>query len=202
LSEEAKADLRAAQGLPVAGVEVRIAEPGSARLLPWDGETSGELQVSGPWVARTYYRDDTAGEAFTDDGWLRTGDVASIDPDGYIALVDRTKDLIKSGGEWISSVTLENEIMAHPLVVEAAVIAVPHPKWMERPLACVVTQPGAALTEEEVRAWLAPRVPKWWLPDVVVFIDRVPRTSVGKFSKKELRARYGGDEAPTGPRPQ
>jgi fatty-acyl-CoA synthase len=181
----------------VPAVEVRIADPATGEELPWDGQSSGELQATGPWVARSYYNDPRAGDSFAGDGWLRTGDVATITPDGYIRLVDRTKDLIKSGGEWISSVELENHIMAHPKVAEAAVIAVAHPKWMERPLACVVVRPGEELTRDEVLEWLSPRVAKWWLPDDVVFIDEVPKTSVGKFSKRQLREHFarGAGEA-------
>ncbi|HET6794661.1 MAG TPA: long-chain fatty acid--CoA ligase [Acidimicrobiales bacterium] len=196
LSEDELADVRATQGLPVVGVDARIAEPDTGDELPWDGKTSGELQVAGPWIARTYYNDPRAGESFTPDGWLRTGDVATISPEGYIHLVDRTKDLVKSGGEWISSVELENEIMAHPKVAEAAVIALPHERWVERPLACVVVKPGETLTREEVIAHLEPRVAKWWLPDDVVFIDEVPKTSVGKFSKKTLRERFADHKLP------
>ncbi|HZT68117.1 MAG TPA: long-chain fatty acid--CoA ligase [Acidimicrobiales bacterium] len=194
--EEELADIRATQGIPVPGVDARIVDPGTGDQLPWDGKTSGELQVAGPWIARTYYNDDRAGDSFAPDGWLRTGDVATISPEGYIHLVDRTKDLVKSGGEWISSVELENEIMAHPKVAEAAVIAIPHDRWVERPLACVVLKPGEELTKEEVLAWLEPRVAKWWLPDDVVFIDEVPKTSVGKFSKKDLRERFSGYQLP------
>ena len=194
--EEELADVRATQGLPSPLVEDRIVDPDTLEELPWDGKASGELQVRGPWVARSYYNDERAPESFTPDGWLRTGDVATISPEGYIHLVDRTKDLIKSGGEWISSVELENELMAHPGVAEAAVIAIPHERWVERPLACVVLQPGAELTKEEVLAFLEPRVAKWWLPDDVVFIDEVPKTSVGKFSKKDLRARFEGYRLP------
>jgi fatty-acyl-CoA synthase len=141
-------------------------------------------------VIRSYYDDDRSPQSFSPDGWLKTGDVAVIDPEGYIRLVDRAKDVIKSGGEWVSSVELENEIMAHPKVAEAAVIGVAHPKWAERPLACVVVKPGETLTKEEVLAHLEGRVAKWWLPDDVVFIDEVPKTSTGKFSKKDLRERY------------
>jgi fatty-acyl-CoA synthase len=184
------ADLRAAQGVQSIGVEVRIVEPGTTGELPWDGRASGELQCKGPWIAADYYNDPRSRESFTEDGWLRTGDVATIDGEGYIRLVDRTKDLIKSGGEWISSVELENELMAHPKVAEAAVIGVPHPKWAERPLACVVVKPGETVTKDEVLAFLAPKVAKWQLPEDVVFIDEVPKTSVGKFSKKDLRARF------------
>ncbi|HPB44673.1 MAG TPA: long-chain fatty acid--CoA ligase [Microthrixaceae bacterium] len=183
-------ELRATVGLVVPGVEFRVTEPNTIDELPWDGESRGELQVRGPWVTGTYYNDLRSAESFTTDGWLRTGDVATVDSEGYIRLVDRTKDLVKSGGEWISSVDLENEIMAHPDVVEAAVIGIAHPKWDERPLACVVLAEGSELTEAELLEWLAPRVAKWWLPDGVEFIDEVPKTSVGKFSKKDLRDRF------------
>ncbi|HVF75102.1 MAG TPA: long-chain fatty acid--CoA ligase [Acidimicrobiales bacterium] len=191
------ADLRATQGLVVPGVEFRVVEPGTTDPLPWDGKTSGELQVAGPWIAKDYYNHPGSQESFTADGFLRTGDVAVVDPEGYIRLVDRTKDLVKSGGEWISSVELENEIMAHPAVAEAAVIGIPHPKWDERPLACVVLKPGAEATKDEIVEHLRPRVAKWWLPDDVVFIDEVPKTSVGKFSKKTLRDRFADYRFPT-----
>jgi fatty-acyl-CoA synthase len=148
-------------------------------------------------VASQYYRTDEPGEQFAPDGWLRTGDVASIDPLGYIRLVDRTKDLVKSGGEWISSVEIENHIMAHPKVAEAAVIGVPHPKWAERPLACVVVKEGEELEKEDVLDFLRQRLTKWQLPDDVVFIDEVPKTSVGKFSKKTLRDKFAHYELPT-----
>ncbi|MGH9060412.1 MAG: AMP-binding protein, partial [Acidimicrobiales bacterium] len=189
-SDDELADLRATQGLVAPGVELRIVEPGTEDELPWDGKASGELQAVGPWVARDYYNDPRSRDSFTSDGWLRTGDVATISPDGYIHLVDRTKDLIKSGGEWISSVGLENELMAHPKVAEAAVIAVPHERWSERPLACVVPREGEVLTREEIVEFLTGRVAKWWIPDEVVFIDEVPKTSTGKFSKKDLRRRF------------
>ena len=146
--------------------------------------------MPGHWIAASYYNDPRAGDSFTADGWLRTGDVATMDERGRMRLVDRTKDLIKSGGEWISSVELENELMAHPQIKEAAVIGVPDPKWSERPLACVVAEPGADLSRQDVLDFLAPRVAKWQLPDDVVFIDEVPKTSVGKFSKKTLRERF------------
>ena len=166
--------------------------------MPWDGETTGELQVRGPWVTGTYYNDERAADSFTADGWLRTGDVAVVDDEAYIRLVDRTKDLVKSGGEWISSVDLENEIMAHPEVAEAAVIGIPHPRWDERPLACVVRSEGSELSRQDVLDWLTPRVAKWWLPDDVVFIESVPKTSVGKFSKKTLREQFADYAWPTG----
>ncbi|MST31823.1 long-chain-fatty-acid--CoA ligase [Acidimicrobiaceae bacterium USS-CC1] len=184
------AEVRATQGLPVPLVELRITDPATGEEQPWDGKASGEIQVHGPWVASSYYDDPRSPDSFAPDGWLRTGDVATVSPEGYIRIVDRTKDVIKSGGEWISSVDLENEIMGHPAVAEAAVIAVPSERWMERPVACVVRRPEAALSEEELLAWLAPRVAKWWLPDQVLFIDEVPKTSVGKFSKRQLRDRF------------
>jgi fatty-acyl-CoA synthase len=195
--EDELADLRASQGLVAPGVDLRIVDPESGDEAPWDGKTSGELQARGPWIARDYYNDPRSRESFTEDGWLRTGDVAVIDPEGYIRLVDRTKDLVKSGGEWISSVELENEIMAHPKVAEAAVIGVAHERWTERPLACVVVADGEDLTKDEVLEFLRPRVAKWWLPDDVVFIDEVPKTSVGKFSKKVLRDRFAGYKLPS-----
>ncbi|MGI8492031.1 MAG: long-chain fatty acid--CoA ligase [Acidimicrobiales bacterium] len=195
-SDDELADLRATQGMPAAGVELRIAEPTTGEELAWDGVASGEVQVRGPWIARTYYNDDRASDSWTEDGWLRTGDVAAVSPDGYVRLVDRTKDLIKSGGEWISSVELENELMAHPAVAEAAVIAVPSEKWSERPLACVVVKDGETVTKDELLQHLASRVAKWWLPDEVVFIDEVPKTSVGKFSKKDLRDRFADMRMP------
>jgi fatty-acyl-CoA synthase len=190
LDDEAKADLRTSVGLVAPGVDFRVVDPESGEELLWDGESRGELQVQGPWVARTYYNDERAAESFTDDGWLRTGDVATVNSEGYISLVDRTKDLIKSGGEWVSSVELENEIMAHPDVIEAAVIGVASTKWGERPMACVVAAEGTAVSAEDILIWLKDRVPKWWMPDQVEFIDEVPKTSVGKFSKKTLRDRF------------
>ena len=190
LDDEAKADLRTSVGLVAPGVDFRVVNPESGDELLWDGESRGELQVQGPWVARTYYNDERAAESFTDDGWLRTGDVATVNSEGYISLVDRTKDLIKSGGEWVSSVELENEIMAHPDVIEAAVIGVASTKWGERPMACVVAAEGTSVSAEDILTWLKDRVPKWWMPDQVEFIDEVPKTSVGKFSKKTLRDRF------------
>ncbi|HVL89095.1 MAG TPA: long-chain fatty acid--CoA ligase [Actinomycetota bacterium] len=188
MSLEELQKVRAKQGLPVAGVELRIM--GDDGVAPWDGSTFGEVQVRGNWVARTYYNDERAPESWTQDGWLRTGDVAVVDPTGFVQLVDRTKDLVKSGGEWISSVDLENAIMGHPKVAEAAVIAIPDDKWSERPMACVVVKPGEDLTAGELMQHLSDTVPKWWLPEKVAFIDEVPKTSVGKFDKKVLRARY------------
>ena len=157
--------------------------------------------MRGPWIARAYYNEPERRRKFTDDGWLRTGDVAEVDSRGYIKLVDRTKDLVKSGGEWISSVELENAIMAHPDVAEAAVIAVPHERWGERPCACVVVRDGSGLAAEESARYLEDKVAKWWIPERFEFIDEVPKTSVGKFDKKVLRARCVSGEAPLGLRP-
>lgn len=189
-TEDVKADYRAAAGMIVTGVTARVVEPDTIDELPWDGTSSGELQVKGPWIASSYYNDPRSHESFTSDGWLRTGDVATIDAEGYVRLVDRTKDLIKSGGEWISSVDVENELMAHARIAEAAVIGVPHATWGERPLACVVVKAGEELSAGEVIEFLTPRLAKWQLPDAVVFIDEVPKTSVGKFSKKTLREQF------------
>jgi fatty-acyl-CoA synthase len=196
-SDEELADLRAAQGLAIPLVDLRIVEPGTDDELPWDGEARGELQATGPWIASAYYNDERSSESFTEDGWLRTGDVATISPNGYVRLVDRTKDLVKSGGEWISSVELENAIMAHPKVAEAAVIGIPDEKWSERPLACVVPAGDDEITLDELRDFLAERVPKWWIPNDMEIIDEVPKTSVGKFSKKTLRERFADHVLPT-----
>ncbi len=174
--------IRAMQGRVVPLVEYRV-----------DAEAGGELEVRGPTVASGYYNDESGAEKFSEDGWLRTGDVAEIERGSMIKLVDRTKDLIKSGGEWISSVELENAIMAHPDVFEAAVVAVSDQKWGERPCACVVCRPGASLDPEKLRSFLSGRVAKWWLPERIEFIDEVPKTSVGKFDKKVLRARLGSE---------
>lgn len=183
--------IRARQGTVLPGVDFRVVDIESGQEVPWDDQTFGELQVRGPWIARAYYNDSESSAKFA-EGWLRTGDVAVVDEHGNIQLVDRTKDLVKSGGEWISSVELEGLIMGHPKVLEACVVAIPHPKWSERPLACIVAKPDYAgqISKEEIIEYLRPRVAKWWLPDDVVFIDAVPKTSVGKFDKKVLRKRY------------
>ncbi|MDP9223052.1 MAG: long-chain fatty acid--CoA ligase [Actinomycetota bacterium] len=196
-SEDELIEIRAKQGLTLPCVDARIVDVDTGREVAWDGRNFGELQVRGPWIASAYYKDDSGEQKFTSDGWLRTGDVATMDGDGYIHLVDRTKDVIKSGGEWVSSVDLENEIMAHPRVAEAAVIGVPHPKWQERPLACVVVRKGEELTKNDVIDFLIPRVAKWWVPDDVVFVEEIPKTSVGKFSKKDLRARFSDYRLPS-----
>jgi fatty-acyl-CoA synthase len=187
LSDEERFRVMALQGLPVLGVDVTIMDE-EGNEVPWDGQSFGEIVVRGPWITDGYLHADTP-DRFT-NGWFRTGDVATIDPEGYVRIVDRTKDLVRSGGEWISSVDLEGTIMGHPDVLEAAVIAVPHEKWGERPLALVVPRPDTQLTPEAILAYLRPRVAKFWLPDEVVFIDEVPKTSVGKFDKKALRERF------------
>lgn len=189
-TQEERAQVRACQGRVSPGVEIRIVKDDGSEA-PWDGQTFGEIQVRGNWIAAGYYKDEASADKFK-DGWLRTGDVATIDADGYIRIVDRTKDVIKSGGEWISSVKLEGLIMGHPGVAEAAVVGVAHPRWDERPLACVVRRKGAgdALTKEQILEHLAPHVARFWLPEDVVFIEEVPKTSVGKFDKKVLRQRF------------
>ena len=191
MPEDDRYNVRAKQGAIVAGVDMRIVDD-AGKIQPWDGKSVGEIQVRGPWITSGYYNNPAGAAQFTEDGWFRTGDVASIDPDGYVQITDRTKDLIKSGGEWISSVDMESTIMGHPKVLEAAVIAVPHPQWVERPLACVVPKPEFKddLTEGEILGYLKPLVAKWWLPDEVRFIEAVPKTSVGKFDKKVLRERF------------
>jgi fatty-acyl-CoA synthase len=178
---------RAKQGRPLPLVEIRAR--GDAGLVPWDGTAMGELEIRGPWVAGAYLGGAGA-DRFTEDGWFRTGDVVTITPEGAMEITDREKDLIKSGGEWISSVAMENALMAHPAVAEAAVVAVPHPRWLERPLACVVPADGAAVTPEELIALLAERFPKWWLPDAVEFVEEIPHTATGKFKKAVLRERF------------
>ena len=180
--------LRATQGLPVPLVDVRIV--GDDGEAPWDGASLGELHVRGPWVASSYYKGARDPDRFAGDGWLRTGDVAAIDPRGYVKLADRTRDLIKSGGEWISSVDLENALMGHPAVREACVVAVPHPKWGERPLAVVVLRDGGQTTAGELRAHIAPRFVSFWLPDAFAFVSEIPKTSAGKFLKSAVRKQF------------
>ncbi|PLR95385.1 long-chain fatty acid--CoA ligase [Bacillus sp. T33-2] len=186
LEEDDMLDIRAKQGLLVPGLEMKVV--GADGEVKWDGQEMGELLIRGPWIADEYYNDDRSQDAFK-DGWLYTGDVATIDEEGVIKLVDRTKDLIKSGGEWISSVDLENALMAHEAVFEASVVAVPHPKWDERPIACVVLKDPykAKIDKQELLDFIAPQFAKWWLPDDIVFMDEIPKTSVGKFLKRALR---------------
>jgi fatty-acyl-CoA synthase len=178
---------RARTGRFVPGVELRITDDDDAEV-PWDGESLGEIEVRGPWITGSYYRDDDPAKFH--EGWLRTGDVASVFPNGFLQISDRAKDVIKSGGEWVSSVDLENTLMGHPAVLEAAVIGVPDDRWDERPMACIVVREGASTSAEELMAWLGERTAKWWVPERWSFIDEVPKTSVGKFDKKVLRARH------------
>jgi fatty-acyl-CoA synthase len=184
---------RLAQGHVMPWVELRIVADDGA-IQPRDGRTPGEIEVRGPWVASAYYGDESA-EGFH-DGWLRTGDIGHVDEKGFLRITDRAKDLIKSGGEWISSMELESALMDHPDIVEAAVVAKPDERWSERPLACVVVRRGADPSPEELRGFLAGRVPRWWLPDEFAFIAEVPKTSTGKFDKKALRARFA--QVPSG----
>ena len=185
LSESERFRLRATQGLPIAFVEVRaMSEEGP---VAWDGKAMGELHVRGPWIAKSYYENPAEADKFTMDGWFRTGDVVTIDPEGYVRITDRSKDLIKSGGEWISSVDLENALMGHPAVREAAVVAVPHPRWGERPVAAVVLREGAKASHEELTEYLEPRFAKFWLPERFVFVAQIPRTATGKFLKTAVR---------------
>jgi len=195
--EEKKYETRGKQGWPSPFVEIRLmrterAEIGEAisKEAPWDGVTSGEIEIRGPWIAASYHESPDQAHRWTADGWFRTGDVATMDEDGYIKIVDRAKDLVKSGGEWISSVDLENTLMGHPAVKEACVVGIPHPKWQERPLAAVVLKDGASATPEELLAFLAASFAKWQLPDAFVFLDAIPRTSVGKFMKIALREQF------------
>ncbi|PYR34472.1 MAG: long-chain fatty acid--CoA ligase, partial [Acidobacteria bacterium] len=179
---------RAKQGRPAPFVEIRARNENG--LVPWDGRTMGELEVRGPWIASAYYNRPDASDRFTSDGWFKTGDIVTIDEEATIQVQDRSKDLIKSGGEWISSVALECALMGHPAVAEAAVFAVRHPKWDERPVAAVVLKPGAKASAGELRAFLAPQFAKFWLPDAFEFIDAIPRTSAGKFKKSALREQF------------
>jgi fatty-acyl-CoA synthase len=189
--EETKFDVVAMAGLPLPFVEVRVRDDEGADV-EWDGEAMGELEVRGPWVASGYYDTPEQADRWTDDGWFKTGDIASMHPRGFIQIKDRAKDVIKSGGEWISSVELENALMAHPAVAEAAVIAIPDEKWTERPLAAVVLKEGETATAEQLREFLAPRFAKWWLPDRIEFIAEIPKTAVGKFRKTALREQFVG----------
>jgi fatty-acyl-CoA synthase len=187
---EQKLAVRSTQGYALPFVDTRVVGD-SGEVLPWDGQTMGELEVRGPWIAASYYNNDEQKDRFTSDGWFKTGDIVTINPEGYVTITDRSKDVIKSGGEWISTVALENALMAHPAVMEAAVFAGRHPKWDERPLAAVVFKPGQTATKEELIKHLEPNFAKWWLPDEILFVDEIPKTSVGKFLKSKLRDEYG-----------
>lgn len=199
LDFQTQVSLKAMQGRPPFGVEMRCVDLGDAtRVLPRDGKTAGALQVRGPWVIQRYFKAEA--DAVDGDGWFDTGDVAILHPEGTLQITDRTKDVIKSGGEWISSVDLENIAVGHPAVAEAAAIGIPHPRWDERPLLVVVPRPGMTATADDLRDYLASRVAKWWLPDAVVFVESLPHTGTGKISKKDLRAQFHGfswDQAPS-----
>ena len=188
-SKEIQYRYRAKQGIAAAFVEMRARNENG--FVDWDGNTMGELEVRGPWIAKAYYKTPDEDNKFSDDGWFRTGDIVSIEPNGYIEIKDRSKDVIKSGGEWISSVALEGAIMGHPSVAEAAVFAIADDKWMERPMAAVVLKEGKSATKEELNEFIAPHFTKFWLPDVYEFVKEIPKTSVGKFKKSVLRERYG-----------
>jgi fatty-acyl-CoA synthase len=189
--DDAYWDERAKQGRVLPWVELRLADD-EGREVDWDGESTGEIEVRGPWIAAGYFRDEAAAEKF-DHGWLRTGDIATVDRQGFVQITDRSKDVIKSGGEWISSVELENEVMSHPDVIEAAVIAKPDERWAERPLCCVVLREGASTNVQDLLEHLRGRVAKWWLPDEFAFVAEIPKTSVGKFDKKVLRVALADD---------
>jgi len=196
MTQEEKWDIQRKQGLPVVGFDVKVVDMNDNEL-PHDGKSKGELLMRGPWVAGSYFNTPEAADRFTENGYWRTGDVATIDAEGYIEIVDRLRDVIKSGGEWISSVDMENEIMEHPAVLEAAVCGIPHPKWEERPLALVVLRKGfeGKVTKEDIKSHLIKRFAKWQLPDEVKFVDEIPKTSVGKFSKSAIRERYKNEYA-------
>lgn len=195
LSTEAKQQVKLKQGRGVCGVELKIVDESGARL-PWDGKAFGEVLVRGPWIASGYFKGE-GGDKLDAEGYFPTGDVATIDPDGYLHLVDRTKDVIKSGGEWISSIDLENTAMGHPAIAEAAVIGVPHPTWQERPVLVAVIRKGHSVTREEILDFLAGEVAKWWLPDEVVFVDELPHTATGKVLKVRLREQFRDVRLPT-----
>ncbi len=197
-SEDAQYEVRGRQGWPAPFVDLRVMRPanpeeglaGKSVEAPWDGATVGELEIRGPWIAGSYFEAPDQAHRWTEDGWFKTGDMANIDEEGIVKIVDRAKDLVKSGGEWISSVDLENALMGHPAIKEAAVVGIPHPKWQERPLAVIVLNGGAKVTPEELREFLGKSFAKWQLPDAFVFLDAIPRTSVDKFKKTALREQF------------
>ncbi len=194
MPQEAQRAVLRKQGHAIYGVDMKIVDDDGIEL-PWDGATYGHLLVKGPWVVSGYFRDE-GGDALQ-DGWFRTGDVATIDADGYLAITDRSKDVIKSGGEWIGTIDLENVAMSHPAVLQAACIGVEHPKWAERPLLVVVRRPGMEVTREELLGWFAGKVAKWWTPDDVVFAESLPVGGTGKIQKNKLREAYAGHRLPT-----
>ena len=189
--------LKQKQGQAIWGVEFKIVDD-QGRRLPHDGKSAGVLYVRGPWIASGYFRDEAASKAALDEeGWFSTGDVATIDEHGYMHITDRAKDMVRSGGEWISSIALENAAVGHPALAEAAVIAAPHPKWGERPLLIAVRRPGATVDQAEILEYLTGKVARWWLPDEVVFVDELPHTATGKIKKSALRERFRDHVLPT-----
>jgi len=195
LSADELVTLQAKAGRSMFGVEMRIVDD-DQNILPWDGEAFGALQVKGPWVCSDYFRLDGSAGSHTDDGWFDTGDVAKIDPQGYMQITDRTKDVIKSGGEWISSIEIENTAIGHPAIAEAAVIGVAHEKWTERPILIAVKSKDKDVTKEEILSWFDGKIAKWWLPDDVVFIDEIPHTATGKIKKIALREQFSDYKLP------
>ena len=189
LSDDEKLDLATKAGRGIFGCELRIVDD-DGNDLPWDGVAYGALHVRGPWICSDYFKLDGSADSHTDDGWFETGDVATIDANGYMAITDRTKDVIKSGGEWISSIELENTIMGHDGVAEAGVIGVAHPKWTERPLLIIVRAEGTEATKEELLAYYKGKVASWWIPNDVQFVDELPHTATGKIKKIELRKQF------------
>jgi fatty-acyl-CoA synthase len=194
LDKEQRYAVQSKQGRPLYGVDMKIVDD-AGKELPWDGKAFGDLLVRGPWITSAYLKGE--GGDVLQDGWFPTGDVATMDPDGFMQITDRSKDVIKSGGEWISSIDLENTAVAHPAVAEAAVVGVSHPKWDERPLLLVVKKPGAQLTREELLKFFEGKVAKWWIPDDVVFVDQLPHTATGKLLKTKLREDYREHKLPT-----
>jgi len=194
LDKEQQYAIQFKQGRPLYGVDMKIVDD-AGKELPWDGKAFGDLLVRGPWITSEYLKGE--GGSVLRDGWFPTGDVATIDADGFMQITDRSKDVIKSGGEWISSIDLENTAMAHPAVKEAAVVGVMHPKWDERPLLIVVKKADAQLTREELLQFFEGRVAKWWIPDDVVFVAELPHTATGKLLKTKLREEFGSHKLPT-----
>ncbi|MFX1445979.1 MAG: long-chain-fatty-acid--CoA ligase [Promethearchaeota archaeon] len=190
LSEEERWNLKKKQGLIVTGIDVKIIDS-NGKELPYDGQSAGEILLRGPWVSSSYFNAPGSENQFTKDGYLKSGDAGTIDPEGFLKITDRIKDVIKSGGEWISSIDMENEILSHPSVLEAAVVGIPHPKWEERPLALVVLREGfTSVKKEDIQTHLAKRFAKWQLPDEILFVSSIPKTSVGKLNKKHIRREY------------
>jgi fatty-acyl-CoA synthase len=192
---EEKLDYKCKQGHPPFGVEMKIVDDKN-KELPRDGKTFGRLKVRGPAVAKGYFKGDGK-SSFDKQGWFDTGDVATLDADGYMIIVDRAKDVVKSGGEWISTIDIENLAVGHPAVAEAAVIGVAHPKWDERPLLIIVLKPGKTATKDDILKFLEGKIAKWWMPDDVVFVDEIPHTATGKILKTALRERFGKHKLPT-----